>query len=196
MIGKITVICGPMYAGKTSYLHNQINKYRFSHTITVLKPKLDDRYSDNEIVTHENSKIKAINIESAQDILDNYFLNPTEVIAIDEAQFLKGNPEDFIGILRKLKKKGVIIFINGLDMDFKGKPFGIMPYLVIIADKIIKLKPICHFPNCKNEAEMSYMHSQTEIKRDSQGGSPIVLGSKDKYEARCIVHWSEPEETD
>lgn len=192
MIGKITVICGPMYAGKTSYLQNQINKYKYTHSIAILKPKIDNRYSQNNIVTHSDNHMEAICIESAQDILDLYYKKPTDIIAIDEAQFLKGDHKKFIKTLRILKRKGVIIFINGLDMDFKGNPFGIMPHIAIIADKIVKLKPICQYPGCKNEAEMSYLHKPNSIQYD-ENGSPILLGSVEKYEARCLEHWSKPE---
>lgn len=192
MIGKIIVICGPMYAGKTSYLQNQINKYKYSHSVSILKPQIDDRYSEDEIVTHLSSSMKATCINSAQDILDHYYKKPTDVIAIDEAQFLKGDPKKFIKILRTLKRKGVIILINGLDMDFKGNPFGIMPYLGIIADEIVKLKPICQYPGCKNEAEMTYLHKPNSIQY-TENGSPILLGSTEKYEARCLEHWSKPE---
>lgn len=176
--GRIEVICGPMFAGKTEEVIRRITRMEYAKKkFLVFKPQIDDRYSTDEVVSHSSYKKKAINIKSGKEILD-YITYDIQAIVVDEVQFFG---EEMIEILTQLANSGLRVICAGLDLDFKGKPFGIIPSLLAIAERITKLTAICLC--CGEEAT----RSQRIIDgHEAYEDDPIVLvGAKESYESRC-----------
>ena len=169
--GSIEVICGSMFSGKTEELLKRLNRVNFSNLkLSVFKPQLDTRYNNKKIVSHDSNEILATAIKSPSEILN--FVSKSDVIAIDEAQFFDA---DLIAVCNAIANKKKRVIIAGLDMDFLGKPFGIMPSLLAIADKITKLHAICS--DCSDTANYSF--------RLTKNRSLIELGEKNEYKALC-----------
>ncbi len=176
--GWIEVISGNMYAGKTEELLRRIRRIEYAKkTILVFKPKLDNRYSDNEVVSHNNERIKSINISCPKDILK--YVDPLPyAIAIDEVQFLN---REVIDICDELADKGVRVILAGLDRDFRGEPFGIMPELLARAEYVTKLRAICQVCGAPATRTQRIING-----KPAKYSDPIVLvGAKEQYEARC-----------
>jgi len=171
--GWIEVICGSMFSGKTEELIRRVKRARFANQkVLIFKPKKDIRYGTDVVVSHDDNSFESIPVESSLEILDN--ISDANVIGIDEAQFFDA---DLPAVCQKLAIRGSRIIIAGLDMDFRGVPFGPMPSLLAVAEYITKVHAIC--PHCGNLATHSYrLSSETET---------VVLGEKDKYEPRCRV---------
>ena len=176
--GWMEVICGSMYAGKTEELLRRIRRIEYAKkTILVFKPKIDNRYSDGEVVSHNNERIKSINISCPKDILK--YVDPLPyAIAIDEVQFLK---RDVIDVCEELANKGVRVILAGLDKDFRGEPFGIMPELLARAEYVTKLQAICQVCGAPATRTQRIING-----KPAKYSDPIVLvGAKEHYEARC-----------
>ncbi len=176
--GYIEVICGPMFAGKTEELIRRITRMEYAkRKYIVFKPRIDNRYSETEISSHNLRKIKAINIDNALDIY-KYIDDSYQSVVIDEVQFFD---EKMVEVVEDLASRGLRVICAGLDMDFRGKPFGIMPTLLAIAEKVTKLTAICVC--CGEDAT----RTQRLIDgKEAYDDSPIVLvGAKESYEARC-----------
>lgn len=171
--GWIEVICGSMFSGKTEELIRRVKRARFANQkVLIFKPKKDIRYGTDVVVSHDDNSFESIPVESSLEILDN--ISDAKVIGIDEAQFFDA---DLPAVCQKLAIRGSRVIIAGLDMDFRGVPFGPMPNLLAVAEYITKVHAIC--PHCGNLATHSYrLSSETET---------VVLGEKDKYEPRCRV---------
>jgi thymidine kinase len=188
--GTIDLICGPMYSGKTSEMYRRLKRLEYAGEKYILfKPQLDNSSPNDESeITHK----PAIPVESADAIL--FFMGnkypDINVVAIDEAQFFsKAEKKNLLDVCLTLKKRDYKVLICGLDMDYHGNPFGLMPELMAVANTVHKLTAICMFPNCREEAEMSYKSKVTE--EQIIEGNVIELGEKDNYEARCFEHWSD-----
>ncbi|WCA22518.1 thymidine kinase [Candidatus Phytoplasma oryzae] len=178
--GFIEVICGPMFAGKTTKLIEKIKFLKF-HNINflVFKPIIDNRYSlKKELVTHDLITFPSLVINNSAEIL-NFIKENTHNLFIDEAQFFDSNIEY---ILNDLSYKGINIFISGLELDFCGRPFGSMPYLLSIADKVTKLKSKCVV--CQNEASRTQRLFFDGKKPNSQD-KVILVDGKNSHEPRC-----------
>ena len=176
--GRIEVICGPMFAGKMEELIRRVTRMEYAHkNFLVFKPLIDNRYSIDEVVSHSKYKKKAINIKEAKEILP-YITDDIQAIVVDEVQFFD---ESMISVLTNLANKGLRVICAGLDLDFKGKPFGIIPSLLAIAERITKLTAICMC--CGEEAT----RTQRIIDgHEAYDDDPVVLvGAKESYEARC-----------
>ncbi len=176
--GWIEVICGPMFAGKTEELIRRTTRMKYSKkNYIVFKPIIDNRYSENEIVSHASRYINAINIKNTKEI-EEYIDETIQAIIIDEIQFFDF---DIIDLIIKYAQNGIRVICAGLDADFKGEPFKNTAYLLAIAEKVTKLNAICVV--CGAEA--------TKTQRIIDGhpanyDDPIVLvGASDSYEARC-----------
>lgn len=176
--GWIEVICGNMYAGKTEELLRRVRRIEYAKkTVIVFKPKLDNRFSDNEVVSHNNKRVKSINIVDAQDILNHIDPLPY-AIAIDEVQFLG---KDCIKVCEQLADLGVRVIVAGLDKDFRGEPFGVMPELLARAEYVTKLQAICQVCGAPATRTQRIINGKPAKYTD-----PIVLvGAKEQYEARC-----------
>ena len=169
--GWIEVICGPMFSGKTEELIRRLVRAQFAkQKVAIFKPKTDDRYSDDYIVSHNKRKIKSIILNSARQI--NKYKNKADVFGIDEAQFFDS---DLIDICNDLAKSGKRVVIAGLDKDFSAQSFGPIHQLIIDAEYVTKVNAICMV--CGDPASFT--------QRISQEKDLVVVGETDKYEARC-----------
>ena len=176
--GWIEVIVGPMYSGKSEELIRRTRRVKIAkQKVQVFKPEIDDRYSKEDVVSHIGEKEEAIPIKSSKDIL-KFLKDDTQVIAIDEVQFLD---EGIVKVVNDLADKNKRVICAGLDMDFRGEPFGVMPDLMAIAEFVDKFQAICMV--CGNPAT----RTQRLINgRPANYDEPTVLvGAKESYEARC-----------
>lgn len=176
--GWIEVITGPMFAGKTEELLRRVKRLEYAKKhIVVFKPLMDDRFSESEVVSHNNNRTKSVDISFSNQIFD-YIDSNTDVVAIDEVQFLDS---EAVEIIEFLAGKGIRIILSGLDKDFRGEPFSFMPKLLSLAEYVTKLTAIC--VKCGRPA--------TRTQRIVNGKparyiDPIVLiGAEESYEARC-----------
>jgi thymidine kinase len=190
-IGSIEIICGPMFSGKTTELLRLLERLSLADKKFLLfKPSFDDRYSQDCVISHSKKELKSIPIKNAQEIMDVVNLPENKsinCIAIDEAQFFDKNEKfNLIQLCFELKSRNCKVILNGLDMDCDGKPFGLMPDLMAISDRINKLTAICMYRGCGETAEMSY---KKDKERDLDAENVVELGEKDLYQARCYRHW-------
>src|SRR5947209_6429689 len=171
-IGWIEVICGPMFSGKSEELIRRLRRTEIARQrVQIFKPGIDQRYSDDHIVSHSELRIRSEGVRDAADVQARLDLR-TEVIGMDEAQFL-GN--DIIDLAVRLADMGKRIIIAGLDTDYLGRPFHPMPELLAVADEITKTLAICM--QCGNPAK----HTQRLIESEDL----VVVGAAGMYEARC-----------
>lgn len=183
--GWIEIIVGPMYSGKSEELIRRLKRAQIAkQNVLVFKPALDDRYSVEHVVSHSGIELKAILIHEAKDIL-HYIEEDTEVVGIDEVQFLE---EEIIEIARALADKGLRVVIAGLDMDFRGEPFGSVPQLLAIAEFVDKLSAICM--TCGKPAHRT--QRLIDGKPANYDDPTILVGATEKYEARCRYHHEVP----
>ena len=176
--GWLEVISGCMFAGKTEELIRRINVLSYAKmNIIVFKPKIDNRYSDTEIVSHSGVKVPCLVIEKAQDILKRIKLD-TDVIAIDEVQFFD---QDIVSVCEYLADKGIRVIVAGLDKDFRGEPFGIMPELLTRAEFVTKLTAVC----TKCGAPATRTQRLVNGKPASFNDSIVLVGAVEHYEPRC-----------
>lgn len=177
--GWIEVIAGSMYAGKTEELLRRVRRVKYAKKdILVFKPTLDSRYSNNEIVSHNNERIESISIVSASDILKYFYKTLPYAIAVDEAQFFD---REMIIIANDLADNGVRVILAGLDTDFRGEPFGIMPELLARAEYVTKLYAICQVCGAPASRTQRIINGKPANYDD-----PIIMiGAKEQYEARC-----------
>ena len=165
------MICGPMFSGKTEELIRRLVRAQIAKQDTaIFKPNLDNRYSEEFIVSHNKRRIRSVLVSTPQDILDK--VNCAEVIGIDEAQFFDAS---LIEVCRELALQNRRIILAGLEKDYLGKPFGPMPKLMIESEYVTKVLAICM--ECGNPANFSF--------RLSKESNLVVVGESDKYEARC-----------
>jgi len=169
--GWIEVICGSMFSGKTEELIRRVKRAEIANQeILLIKPKVDERYHKKNVVSHQGKSIKAISVKNASEIIPLW--KEERVVAIDEAQFFDNG---IINVCNELSKEGVRIIIAGLDMDFKGMPFGPMPELLSIAEYVTKVHAICM--SCGNLAQFSHR----KIKSDKQ----LLIGAVEEYKPLC-----------
>ena len=169
--GWIEVVCGPMFSGKTEELIRRMRRAHIAkQRVAIFKPKTDDRYSKDSIVSHNREKIPSIMVETPKQILEMSY--EAQVIGIDEAQFFD---ETLLAVAKKMANGGKRVIVAGLDKDYTGQPFGIMPLLLTEAEYVTKELSICM--SCGSPANFS--------QRLSSETSQVAVGEKDKYEARC-----------
>ena len=169
--GSIEVICGSMFSGKTEELIRRLKRAKIAkQRVEIFKPAVDTRYSDTEVVSHDANSIASTPVSSSQNIL--LMTGDVDVIGIDEAQFFD---EGIIDVCNSLANQGFRVIVAGLDMDFKGIPFGPMPALMAIADDVQKVHAIC--VRCGAPAYVSH--------RLVAGEKQVLLGEKNEYEPIC-----------
>lgn len=163
------VICGSMFSGKTEELIRRLRRAEMAgQNVEIFKPKLDTRYAEEEVVSHNHNKIRSTPVESPNEIL---LLGSTcNVVGIDEAQFFD---ESIVEVANQLANSGIRVVIAGLDMDFKGRPFGSMPNLMATAEYVTKVHAICK--RTGNLANYSL--------RTAAGNDLVQLGETESYEA-------------
>ncbi len=171
-LGWIEVVCGPMFSGKSEELIRRLRRAEIARQrVQIFKPAIDLRYATDHIVSHDDSRIHSIGVSNAADVEAKLDLR-TEVIGIDEAQFLG---EAMVDLAVRLADMGKRVLIAGLDTDYLGRPFHPMPELLAVADEITKTLAICM--QCGNPAK----HTQRLIASEDL----IVVGAAGMYEARC-----------
>lgn len=177
-LGFLEVICGCMFAGKTEELIRRIKVLEFAKKkIIVFKPKIDNRYSDTQVVSHAGSSVESVVISEAKEILD-YVKPETEVVAIDEVQFFDA---DIIEICDMLACQGKRVMVAGLDTDFRGEPFSVMPQLITRAEFVTKLTAVC----VKCGAPATRTQRLVDGKPANYDDPIIMVGAAESYEARC-----------
>lgn len=169
--GNIEVICGSMFSGKTEELMRRIKRAEFAkQQVKIFKPSIDKRYAETKVVSHDMKAVPCLSLTKAEHILEES--SDVDVVCIDEAQFFD---LELIDICQELANKGKRVIVAGLDMDFKGIPFGCMPGILSIADHVTKLHAIC--VKCGTLAQFSH--------RLSISKQQIMLGEKELYEPLC-----------
>jgi thymidine kinase len=169
--GSVEVITGSMFSGKTEELIRRLRRAHFAGLkVEIFKPALDNRYSGNRVVSHDDKSIISTPVDNASAIL--LLAGDVDVVGIDEAQFFDNS---IIEVCNTLADNGIRIVVAGLDMDFMGKPFGPMPALLSVAEYVTKVHAICM--QCGNLAQYSY--------RKSEDAQVVLLGEKNLYEPLC-----------
>jgi thymidine kinase len=175
--GQLELICGPMFSGKSEELMRRLRRvgYARKHAILV-KPAIDDRYSVDEVVSHEGRRMAARVVRTPDAILA--LARGCDVVGVDEGQFLD---DSLIDVCEQLVDRGIRVVIAGLELDYRRGPFGPMPRLLAIADEVTKLKAVCH--SCGEPA--LYTQRLVDGKPAPFSGETVVIGGLDSYEARC-----------
>lgn len=169
--GSIEVICGSMFSGKTEELIRRMKRAQFAKLPSeIFKPEIDIRYGLEEVVSHDSNSIPSTPVAHSSAIL--LLSSETKVVGIDEAQFFDA---ELPQVCNELANRGIRVIVAGLDMDFKGKPFGPMPQMMAIAEHITKVHAVCM--QCGAPATYSY--------RISNEQAQVLLGEKESYEPRC-----------
>ena len=166
--GLIEVICGSMFSGKTEELIRRLRRAQFAkQRVEIFKPTVDVRYYDNEVVSHNDSRIRSTPVPVASNI--RLLANDVDVVGIDEAQFFD---DEIVAVCNDLANRGIRVIVAGLDMDFKGNPFGPMPALMATAEYVTKVHAVC--THTGNLANYSF--------RKSQNNKLVMLGETQEYE--------------
>jgi len=169
--GWIEVICGSMFSGKTEELIRRLNRAKIAkQRVEIFKPEIDKRYDEKNVVSHDANAVQCTPVQTAAQIL--LYDIDVDVVAIDEAQFFD---MELVKVANVLADRGFRVIVAGLDMDFRGVPFGPMPGLMAIAEYVTKVHAICM--NCGNLAQYSHRTIKNE--------SLVVLGEKESYEPLC-----------
>jgi thymidine kinase len=169
--GSIEVIAGSMFSGKTEELIRRLKRAKIARLkVEIFKPAIDTRFSVSEVVSHDENSIMSTPVETSGNII--LLASDVDVIGIDEAQFFDNG---LLEVSVALANQGIRVIIAGLDMDFKGKPFGPIPGLMAVADSITKVHAICM--RCGDVAQFSH--------RFSKADKLVLLGEKDEYEPLC-----------
>ena len=183
--GRLEVITGPMFCGKTDELLRRLRRAIIAkQKIQVFKPGFDIRYSSEKVTSHAGNEYNAYPVENISEV-PTFLLDDVTLVAIDEAQFFG---EEIINVIQALVDKGIRVIVAGLDMDFRGEPFGQMPVLLAQAEIVDKLHAICMV--CGEEA--------TRTQRLVDGNPAyyddpiIIVGASEMYEARCRIHHQVP----
>lgn len=166
--GWIEVICGSMFSGKTEELIRRLKRAQFAkQKVEIFKPTIDVRYNEDRVVSHDSNEIRSTPVPAAANI--PILADGCDVVGIDEAQFFD---DEIVRVCNDLANKGVRVIVAGLDMDFKGNPFGPMPHLMATAEYVTKVHAIC--TRTGNLAQYSY--------RKSKSDALVLLGEIDEYE--------------
>ena len=169
--GSIEVICGSMFSGKTEELIRRIKRAKYAKlNIKIFKPKIDTRYNNENVVSHDNNFIESIIVDNSNEILS--LIEEAVVVAIDEAQFFDDN---LFVICNQIANNGIRVIVAGLDMDFLGNPFGPIPKLLATAEHITKVHAIC--VNCGSIANHSF--------RKTQDTQLVKIGENNEYKPLC-----------
>jgi thymidine kinase len=183
--GSIEVVCGSMFSGKTDELIRRLIRATIAkQKVQVFKPAIDVRYAVEKVTSHAGSNFDAIPVEKAADIRTKLDADTT-VVGIDEAQFFDA---EVVDVAQELAGRGVRVLVAGLDTDFRGEPFGLMPVLMAMAEHVDKLHAICMV--CGDEASRT---QRLVNGRPARYDDPVVIvGASELYEARCRRHHEVP----
>ncbi len=181
--GSIEVICGSMFSGKSEELIRRLRRAQIAkQSVQIFKPRLDNRFSEDHIVSHSDMKMKSELVESAQEILAQLDTQ-TQVVGIDEAQFFS---LDLVAVCNRMADMGKRVIVAGLDQDYRARPFDPMPQLLAVAEYITKTLAIC--VRCGAPANRTQrLHSN---------GSRVMVGGNGSYEARCRTCFEPPADSE
>ena len=180
--GRIEVICGSMFSGKTEELIRRLKRAEFARqSVEIFKPSIDTRYAEQDVVSHEGNSIPSTPVDSSASIL--LLGSDTDVVGIDEAQFFD---ENLIDVCNELANRGTRVIVAGLDLDFKGVPCGPMPGLCAVADEVTKVHAIC--VRC---GALAYVSHRT-VDNEKRG----LLGEQTAYEPLCRACYQKAIEKD
>lgn len=169
--GSIEVICGSMFSGKTEELIRRVRRAQFARLdVEIFKPRVDTRYHTSEVISHDSNSIKSTPVHHSSEILR--VSSTTKVVGIDEAQFFDN---ELPTVCNALANKGMRVIVAGLDMDFKGRPFGPVPSLMAIAEHVTKVHAVCMC--CGAPANYSF--------RTVENDQKLLVGERESYEPRC-----------
>lgn len=169
--GSLEVICGSMFSGKTEELIRRLKRAKIAkQRVEIFKPSVDVRYSEEDVVSHDSNSIPSTPVDSSESLL--LLCNNVDVVGIDEAQFFDNHLAE---VCVKIADSGVRVIVAGLDMDFKGVPFGPMPNLLAVADDVLKVHAICM--QCGHPATFSHRLTSNE--------KQVLLGEQETYEPLC-----------
>ncbi len=183
--GSLEVVCGSMFCGKTEELIRRLRRAEIARQkVQVFKPAIDNRYAEEKVMSHAGMAFDAIPVGHPDQIMDK--LAPdTTVVGIDEAQFMS---EEIMILVDDLVERGLRVIVAGLDMDFRGEPFGMMPFLMAKAERVEKLRAICMV--CGEQASRT---QRLVNGKPARYDDPVVIvGASELYEARCRQHHKVP----
>lgn len=169
--GRIEVVCGPMFSGKTEELLRRVRRAKIAHQPTLIfKPATDTRYNKDQVTSHDANALPSVTVDSSKAILEHLssLPRPVTVVAIDEAQFFDAGLPN---VCETLANQGIRVIAAGLDLDFKGVPFGCMPMLLALAEEVTKLHAVC----METGRPAHFSH------RIAGGDSTVEIGEKDLY---------------
>ena len=180
-VGSVEVICGSMFCGKTDELIRRLRRATIARQkVQVFKPAIDNRYDEQRVASHAGSTFDAIPIANSKEILDQ-LSEDTTVVGIDEAQFFD---DEIVPVVQYLADHNIRVIVAGLDLNFKGEPFGCMPTLMALAEDVEKLQAICMV--CGEPA--SRTQRLVNGKPARYDDPVIIVGASEMYEARCRLH--------
>ena len=183
--GSVEVICGSMFCGKTEELIRRLRRAEIAkQNVQVFKPCIDQRYDAVRVTSHAGMNFDAVSINTASEIL-KWLKTNTTVVGIDEAQFLD---EEIIAVVKKLADKDIRVIVAGLDLDFRGEPFGSMPVLISIAERVDKLQAICMVCGEPASRTQRLVNGAPAHYHDPV----VIVGASEMYEARCRQHHEVP----
>ena len=179
--GRVEVICGSMFCGKTEGLIRRVRRAVIARqTVQVFKHSLDTRYDEVRVISHSGQNIEATPVRAASDLL-RMVRDGTTVVAIDEVQFFES---DIVQVVDALAERSLRVIVAGLDTDFRGEPFGAIPTLMCSAEEVVKLQAICMVcgnPACRRQRRVNGQPARYD--------DPVILvGAEDAYEPRCRQH--------
>lgn len=183
--GHVEVICGSMFCGKTDELIRRLRRATIARQkVQVFKPAIDGRYNLEKVTSHAGSEFDATPLETSSEILEQ-LTEDTTVVAVDEAQFFD---ENIVNVVDELANRGLRVIVAGLDLNFKGEPFGCMPVLMARAEQVDKLQAICMVcgePACRTQRLVNGKPARYD-------DPVIIVGASELYEARCRQHHAVP----
>ncbi|OHR63175.1 thymidine kinase [Bacillus sp. HMSC76G11] len=184
--GWLEVICGSMFSGKSEELIRRVRRAQFAkQQVKVFKPAIDNRYSDEEVVSHNGTAMISHAVASSSDLF-KYITPETDVIAVDEVQFFD---EDIVDVVTTLANQGYRVIVAGLDQDFRGEPFSTVPALMAVAELVTKLQAVCSVCGSPSSRTQRLINGSPASYND-----PIILvGASESYEPRCRHHHEVPE---
>ena len=175
--GTLTVYCGPMFSGKTTALLSHLRRWELARRkVCVYKPRVDDRYDPEFVVTHGKEKTPAFVAATSAEVLRHALSTRPELVGIDEGQFFDAG---LVFDVEHLRAEGISVVVAALDRTSTGEPFGPVPALLALADSVHKLAAVC--VRCGADATRSY--------RTAAADDVVMVGGADKYEARCAACW-------
>lgn len=186
--GWVEVLCGSMFSGKTEELIRRLKRAQIARQrVQIFKPRLDDRFATHRVTSHSKQELDATPLDHIEQVFEQ-LSDHTRVVGIDEAQFFS---DAIVPVVQRLADRGLRVVIAGLDLDYRGVPFGPMPALMAIAESVVKMAAVCTVcggPACRSQRlvgspEPAAAQPPAEVTADH--GNPVLVGGAEWYEARC-----------